>query len=172
MLQGTAKYLFSPLSLSVIGALLASLALSFTMVPVLFNYLMRGSVQEFEEEGTAIARTVQSGFEATFWCVFKQASNAASNRLRESYRETLLAWALSQARLTVIAFIGLIVGFSRSVPIFSAEISFRKSMPDRCACTCSAPAGTRLEKNAAIFFRCRGADQDAGGQRSNRRDAR
>ena len=41
LLQGTAKYLFSPLSLSVIGALLASLALSFTMVPVLFNYLMR-----------------------------------------------------------------------------------------------------------------------------------
>ena len=37
LLQGTAKYLFSPLSLSVIGSLLASLALSFTMVPVLFR---------------------------------------------------------------------------------------------------------------------------------------
>src|SRR6202034_764837 len=42
LLQGTAKYLFSPLSLSVIGALLASLALSFTMVPVLFLSLRRG----------------------------------------------------------------------------------------------------------------------------------
>src|SRR5262249_23523193 len=41
LLQGTAKYLFSPLSVSVIVALLASLALSFTMVPVLFFYLMR-----------------------------------------------------------------------------------------------------------------------------------
>ncbi len=41
LLQGTAKYLFSPLSLSVIVSLLASLALSFTMVPVLFLYLMR-----------------------------------------------------------------------------------------------------------------------------------
>src|SRR5271170_3193110 len=50
LLQGTAKYLFSPLSLSVIGALLASLALSFTMVPVLFNYLMRKSVHEFAAE--------------------------------------------------------------------------------------------------------------------------
>jgi multidrug efflux pump subunit AcrB len=37
LLQGTAKYLFSPLSLSVIVSLLASLALSFTMVPVLFK---------------------------------------------------------------------------------------------------------------------------------------
>ena len=44
LLQGTAKYLFSPLSLSVIGSLLASLVLSFTMVPVLFNYLMRRAV--------------------------------------------------------------------------------------------------------------------------------
>src|SRR5580698_4340911 len=42
LLQGTAKYLFSPLSLAVCMALLASLALSFTMVPVLFEYLMRG----------------------------------------------------------------------------------------------------------------------------------
>src|SRR5580658_9918157 len=50
LLQGTAKYLFSPLSLSVIGALLASLALSFTMVPVLFNMLMRGSVHAFQAE--------------------------------------------------------------------------------------------------------------------------
>ena len=43
LLHGTAKYLFSPLSLSVIVSLLASLALSFTLVPVLFLYLMRGA---------------------------------------------------------------------------------------------------------------------------------
>src|SRR5271163_3635978 len=51
LLEGTAKYLFSPLSLSVIGALLASLALSFTMVPVLFNLLMRRAVHAFDAEG-------------------------------------------------------------------------------------------------------------------------
>src|SRR6202163_358816 len=51
LLQGAAKYLFSPLSLSVMGSLLASLALSFTMVPVLFNQLMRRSVSEFASEG-------------------------------------------------------------------------------------------------------------------------
>src|SRR5579863_1861439 len=46
LLEGTAKYLFSPLSVSVIVSLLASLALSFTMVPVLFNALMRKVVHE------------------------------------------------------------------------------------------------------------------------------
>ena len=40
LLTGTAKYLFSPLSLSVIISLAASLLLSFTLVPVLFKYLM------------------------------------------------------------------------------------------------------------------------------------
>src|SRR5271154_978684 len=50
LLQGTAKYLFSPLSLSVIFSLVASLVLAFTMVPVLFNYLMSGAVHRYEEE--------------------------------------------------------------------------------------------------------------------------
>ena len=43
LLEGTAKYLFSPMSLSVIVSLLASLVLSFTLVPVLFRPLMRSS---------------------------------------------------------------------------------------------------------------------------------
>src|SRR6202044_2667 len=45
LLQGTAKYLFSPLSLSVCVSLIASLALSFTLVPVLFAKLMRSTVE-------------------------------------------------------------------------------------------------------------------------------
>jgi multidrug efflux pump subunit AcrB len=44
LLTGTAKYLFSPLSLSVIISLVASLLLSFTLVPLLFKYLMRSQV--------------------------------------------------------------------------------------------------------------------------------
>src|SRR5271168_1667796 len=107
LLQGTAKYLFSPLSLSVIGALLASLALSFTMVPVLFNHLMRRAVHEFEAEpphGTDRERAgaknplvrFQAGFERGF------------EKFRENYRNTL-SWALSQARATVGAFVVLIL---------------------------------------------------------------
>ena len=44
LLTGTAKYLFSPLSLSVIIALAASLLLSFTLVPLLFKFLMASQV--------------------------------------------------------------------------------------------------------------------------------
>jgi multidrug efflux pump subunit AcrB len=45
LLQGTAKYLFSPLSVSVCLALIASLALSFSLVPILFKSLMRSTVE-------------------------------------------------------------------------------------------------------------------------------
>ena len=77
LLQGTAKYLFSPLSLSVIGALLASLALSFTLVPVLFNHLMRRSVHAYETESQhrAVAGTVPR---AMLSCAFKLRSSAVS----------------------------------------------------------------------------------------------
>src|SRR6201994_4356849 len=53
LLEGTAKYLFSPLSVSVIVSLLASLALSFTMVPVLFKYLMQGAHGPASAQGQA-----------------------------------------------------------------------------------------------------------------------
>src|SRR5271157_5978925 len=53
LLQGTAKYLFSPLSLSVCVSLIASLALSFTLVPVLFKYLMRSFVGAHDKADVA-----------------------------------------------------------------------------------------------------------------------
>ncbi len=57
LLKGTAKYLFSPLSLSVIISLFASLVLSFTLVPVLFKYLMRVDRSHARQDASGPART-------------------------------------------------------------------------------------------------------------------
>src|ERR1700755_1341806 len=88
LLQGTAKYLFSPLSLSVCLALIASLALSFTLVPVLFKYLMRGVVGRPPPTRPARAQwnplgAVHSRFDRGF------------KSFRDSYRNSL-AWALTR----------------------------------------------------------------------------
>jgi multidrug efflux pump subunit AcrB len=144
LLQGTAKYLFSPLSLSVIGSLLASLALSFTMVPVLFNFLMRRAVHEFSAE-QANAKThpknplvrFQAGFERGF------------ERFRERYRDTL-AWALSQARLTVTAFIVLILVSVLLFPLLGRDF-FPQVDAGQMRLHVRAPAGTRLEKTQQYF---------------------
>ena len=60
LLQGTAKYLFSPLSLSVCLSLIASLLLSFTLVPVLFTFLMSGSVGRHEKRILRLARNLSN----------------------------------------------------------------------------------------------------------------
>ncbi|MFI4890936.1 MAG: efflux RND transporter permease subunit [Steroidobacterales bacterium] len=146
LLQGTARYLFSPLSLSVIGSLLASLALSFTMVPVLFRMLMRRAVETFDAEaphaapparpGNALVR-FQAGFEQSF------------ERFRESYRNTL-AWTLSQARVTVIAFAGLIVASLLLFPLLGRDF-FPQVDAGQMRLHVRAPAGTRLEKTQQYF---------------------
>jgi multidrug efflux pump subunit AcrB len=148
LLEGTAKYLFSPLSLSVIGALIASLALSFTMVPVLFNFLMRRAVHEFDAATPHPADPVrarsknplvrfQAGFEKRF------------ESFRESYRN-ILSWALSQARLTVIAFMVLIVVSAMLFPLLGRDF-FPQVDAGQMRLHVRAPPGTRLEKTQQYF---------------------
>src|SRR6202167_5378788 len=60
LLTGVAKYLFSPLSLSVIVELAASLVLSFTLVPVLFRALIRAPAQPHGDDAVGHAPAVRS----------------------------------------------------------------------------------------------------------------
>jgi multidrug efflux pump subunit AcrB len=148
LLEGTAKYLFSPLSLSVIGALLASLALSFTMVPVLFNYLMRRAVHEFDADPShpqnmARARSknvlvrFQAGFERGF------------EKFREGYRN-VLSWALSEARLTVLAFLAAVVSSALLFPFLGRDF-FPQVDAGQMRLHVRAPPGTRLETTQRYF---------------------
>jgi multidrug efflux pump subunit AcrB len=148
LLQGTAKYLFSPLSLSVIGALLASLALSFTMVPVLFNHLMRKSVHAFASEPThrAVGEHRRSNnpfvrFQAAFERRFEE--------FRGSYRNAL-AWTLSQPKMTVIAFAVLIVVSVLLFPLLGRDF-FPQVDAGQMRLHVRAPAGTRIEKTQEYF---------------------
>ena len=148
LLQGTAKYLFSPLSLSVIGALLASLALSFTMVPVLFNFLMGKSVHRFEDEdqhrsigekprSTNPLVNFQRGFERKF------------ESFREGYRNTL-SWALSRPVATVTAFVVLMVLSALLFPQLGRDF-FPQVDVGQMRLHVRAPAGTRLERTQEYF---------------------
>src|SRR6202171_6161881 len=148
LLQGTAKYLFSPLSLSVIGALLASLVLSFTMVPVLFNHLMRKAVARYaaEQAGAPVnepppSNNVLVRFQARFERGFEQ--------FRERYRNTL-AWTLSQPVMTVAAFVILIVVSVSLFPQLGRDF-FPQVDAGQRPLHVRAPAGTRLEKTREYF---------------------
>src|SRR5580658_2595705 len=145
LLQGTAKYLFSPLSLSVIVALLASLALSFTMVPVLFLYLMRGVVKSAAPPpGATPAALVLQWFMRVHY-----AFEARFQKFRVGYRETL-ALAVSEARTTVLAFLAIMVVSLALFPLLGRDF-FPEVDAGQMRLHVRAPPGTRIETTQKYF---------------------
>jgi multidrug efflux pump subunit AcrB len=147
LLEGTAKYLFSPLSLSVIVSLLASLALSFTMVPVLFFYLMRG-VTVATAPATA---TAAGGWRRALQPLHRVHLEFESGfrRFRESYRSTL-ALALSRARVTVLAFLAIMVLSLALFPFLGRDF-FPQVDAGEMRLHVRAPPGTRIETTQRYF---------------------
>ena len=144
LLQGTAKYLFSPLSLSVCIALLASLGLSFTMIPVLFKYLIRPDGEHAARgAGTGAARlfaplvVLQRGFERGF------------EVLRASYRE-YVEWALRRPAATATFFIVLMAGSLLLFPLLGRDF-FPEVDAGQMRLHVRAPVGTRIEQTQEYF---------------------
>ena len=93
-LQGMEGKMFIPLAMTVVIALLSSLALSMTVVPVLAAVLMKPRV------------TAEGG--------------RLLERVRRRYRR-LLEWAIRRTRMVVIAAVGLLVGGTALVPFIGRE---------------------------------------------------
>jgi multidrug efflux pump subunit AcrB len=152
LLQGTAKYLFSPLSVSVCVSLLASLALSFTLVPVLFKYLMRSSVHRAGHvaghpaaagSATPVAwilnalAGIHRGFEGGFL------------RFRESYRDAV-SFVVTRPRLTIGFFLALMACSLVLFPSLGRDF-FPQVDAGQMRLHVRAPPGTRLEKTQEYF---------------------
>src|ERR1700722_12249895 len=144
LLEGTAKYLFSPLSVSVIVSLLASLVLSFTMVPVLFNALMRKVVhmgaahaQQAHAQNPNFFMRIHYGFERGF------------QRFREGYRNAL-AWSLSEAKIVAVGFGILIVVSLLLFPQLGRDF-FPQVDAGEMRLHVRAPPGTRIESTQVYF---------------------
>ena len=143
LLQGTAKYLFSPLSVSVIVALLASLALSFTMVPVLFLYLMRSQTRP--GHFAAAADLASANPFARVHIKFER----GFARFREAYRNAV-AWSLSQPKVVVLAFLAIIVVSLPLFPFLGRDF-FPEVDAGQMRLHVRAPPGTRIETTQQYF---------------------
>jgi multidrug efflux pump subunit AcrB len=153
LLQGTAKYLFSPLSLSVCVALLASLALSFTMVPVLFKYLMRSHAVARHTMDMA-PRTTPARARAPPQSVHG-ASTGLRARLRALSRNLSRRAGLDAGRAGCD---GAVLRradrlFAAAVPASARFLSAGRCRPDAAAR--ARPAGHALEQTQAISPRSR-----------------
>jgi multidrug efflux pump subunit AcrB len=160
LLTGTAKYLFSPLSLSVIISLAASLVLSFTLVPILFKYLMASQVQAHGNHGGAdhgaaapprlsIFGWIHHGFEAGF------------EGFREIHRNAL-AWTVARPVTTVAFFAVLIAASCLLFPRLGMDF-FPQIDAGQMRLHVRAPPGTRLEETQKHFAEVETAIRDIVG---------
>ena len=148
-LTGPAAYLFAPLALAVVFAMLASYFLSRTLVPTMVLYLLPAEARaEAEEQREPPARP-------SFWSVIRQPSqfhtlfNHGLERLRQTY-EGLLAWALDHRLVTVATMLGFAIA-SAALYTRLGENFFPSVDAGQLRLHVRAPPGTRVEDAEQVF---------------------
>ncbi len=143
-LPGVAGFLFVPMALSVVFAMIGSFILSRTLVPTLAMYLLKphapGHIHEAGEPGSRnpLVR-FQRGFEARF------------ERIRTRYGATLER-VLAAPKPFIIGFLGVIAASFLLVP-FLGQNFFPSVDAGAIAIHVRAPVGSRIEQTSAQLDR-------------------
>jgi multidrug efflux pump subunit AcrB len=137
-LEGPAKYLFTPLGLAVVFAMLASYGLSRTLTPITIGLLLK-SERRRSEDGTP--RGLFSRISAAFELGFE--------RLREGYSKFLAM--LLRRRFIVPIVAVLMLGLGAATLVFVGRDFFPLIDGGQIQLHVRAPAGTRIETTEAIF---------------------
>jgi len=135
-LDGPAKYLFTPLGLAVVFAMLASYGLSRTLTPITIGLLLKGEHHGAPGAGGRFAR-LHDRFERGF------------ERLRNEYAEVLAL--LLKRRLVVPAGVGLVLALGAIMFISVGRDFFPLIDGGQIQLHVRAPPATRIEETEKIF---------------------
>ena len=135
-LEGPAKYLFTPLGLAVVFAMLASYGLSRTLTPITIGLLLKAE-QHGPTEPTNWAARFHSAFERGF------------EGLREGYAKLLTL--LLRRRLAVPAIAVLVLSLGAAMLALVGRDFFPLIDGGQIQLHVRAPAGTRIETTEQIF---------------------
>jgi len=144
-LTGPAKYLFTPMALAVVFAMLASYVLSRTLVPVLVNYLL-GNEHTFEGHSPTEAPNVESRsvfarindrFNAGYLWVQDRYKRSLQTLLQNRTPALLASIALMSTAFLLVPFVGR--DFFPSVDAGQIKLHIR------------TPPGTRIENTKVMF---------------------
>ena len=139
-LPGVSGFLFVPMALSVVFAMIASFILSRTLVPTMALYLLKPHADHgHHARPRHILGRMQRGFENWF------------ERRRMAYGR-LLRLALTMRMRTTVLFLVFAFGSLALVPFLGRNF-FPEVDSGSIALHARAPAGTRLEETSAIFDR-------------------
>src|SRR5438067_9209577 len=130
-LQGVAGFLFVPMAMAVVFAMVASFILSRTLVPTLALYLLKLHAEEHAALGNNALARLQKRFEKGF------------ADTREGYRN-LLAMAMSRRRPFVFGFLA-VVALSMLLAAFLGQDFFPSVDSGQITLHARTPAGTRIE---------------------------
>jgi multidrug efflux pump subunit AcrB len=137
-LDGPAKYLFTPLGLAVVFAMLASYGLSRTLTPITIGLLLKGEQHHAPDSSapglfSRISLAFENGFE----------------RVRASYGRVL---AVLLRRRAIVPIAGaLVVGLGCILSVFVGRDFFPLIDGGQIQLHVRAPAGTRIETTERVF---------------------
>src|ERR1700692_1178496 len=137
-LDGPAKYLFTPLGLAVVFAMLASYLLSRTLTPITIGLLPKGERRHTDEGApTGFFSRISAAFERSF------------ERLRHGYAIFLTTLLRRRAIVPVVAVV--ILGLGAVMLVLVGRDFFPLIDGGQIQLHVRAPAGTRIESTEAIF---------------------
>ena len=135
-LQGASKYLFTPLAMAVVFAMLASYAISRTLTPIIIRLLLR---KEHADHGAAKGRLAR----------FHDRFNAGFDRFRDFYGWLLTGILRRRALTPLVA--GSFVAGAVVVALFVGSDFFPQVDAGLIQLHVRAPARTRIERTEQIF---------------------
>jgi multidrug efflux pump subunit AcrB len=145
LLRGTAKYLFQPLAMAVVFAMLASYVLSRTLIPTMVRYMLKPELHLYRGgQGHA------GGGRGPIWRVH-YAFNRGFERFRTGYRNGL-AWALGH-RWSVAVLFAVFCTASGLLTTQLGEDFFPPVDGGQLRLHVRTPAGSRLENTEELFAR-------------------
>lgn len=139
-LPGVAGYLFVPMALAVVFAMIASFILSRTLIPTMAMYLLRPH-HHGDEEKRATSRNPLVRFQHRFSTWFDH---------RKDRFGSLLSRVLTVRTTFMPAFLGVMVASLLLIPTLGRDF-FPSVDAGQITLHVRAPVGTRLEDSAAMF---------------------
>ena len=137
-LEGPAKYLFTPLGLAVVFAMLASYALSRTLTPITIGLFLKG-----EHHGP------ESGASRGWFARLHGAFDRGFEHMRRGYVE-LLTWLLNR-RIIIPVIAAMVLALGAAMLVLVGRDFFPMIDAGQIQLHVRAPAGTRIETTERIF---------------------
>jgi len=144
-LEGPARFLFGPLAMAVVFAMLASYVLSRTLVPMMADLMLRSEHKKHVDEG--LAHTTQTTTPRTRRS-FHDRFNAGFDRFQASYMGAL-TWSLNN-RKTVLALFAVTVGVTLAMLPYIGRDFFPRVDAGQIKLHMRAPVGSRMEETERL----------------------